>query len=158
MGAADAREQPWRARCTSSNHRNALPSWYHFHHRLVLSCVTLFLRAYLSCTLSLSHRRRAKGSRMSATATLATLREQADLYAEAYKEHLESAQSLQHTLMQDILPGMVDELDLQEEDEERARRWLGDLRTSLASYTTLHHSLTQPSPLQIQYSGYSGYA
>lgn len=82
---------------------------------------------------------------MSATATLETLREQADLFAEVYEEHLEGTKSLQHTLIEDILPGLVDELDLQEEDEERARLWLGDLRTSLASHTTLPASLTQLS-------------
>ncbi|KAL1945915.1 hypothetical protein VTO73DRAFT_1917 [Trametes versicolor] len=83
---------------------------------------------------------------MSATATLATLREQADLYAEAYKEHLESTQSLQHTLMQDILPGMVDELDLQEEDEERARLWLGDLHTIFRILR--RHKFTVPFALE----------
>lgn len=93
---------------------------------------------------------------MSATATLETLRAQEELFAEAYQQHLKGTQAIQQTLIQYILPGLVDELGLQEEDEKRARLWLGDLRTLWVRLAALPYPLTQPSTHKSRSSGYSG--
>ncbi|KAI0759869.1 CRAL-TRIO domain-containing protein [Trametes elegans] len=63
------------------------------------------------------------------TDVLETLREQHALLAAAYAENLAAAQALQHTLTEDILPGLVDELGLDEAERARARRWLSDLQS-----------------------------
>lgn len=54
-------------------------------------------------------------------------------FADSYASNVASAQHLQDTLERDILPGMVDELGLDEKGAERAREWLDDLR----AYTRL---------------------
>ena len=49
-------------------------------------------------------------------------------FAESYASNISSARQLQRTLERDILPGMVDELGLDEDAEQRALEWLEDLR------------------------------
>lgn len=56
--------------------------------------------------------------------------------AESYVNNVAGAQQLQRTLERDILPGMVDELGLDEEGEQRAWEWLNDLRMCIGSYTS----------------------
>ena len=58
------------------------------------------------------------------------LREKHEELAELYKVNLASTRSLQRTLENDILPGLVDELGLDGEGEQRAKLWLNDTRTS----------------------------
>ena len=50
-------------------------------------------------------------------------------FAESYASNVAAAQHLQRTLKEDILPGMADELGLDDEGVERAQEWLDDLRT-----------------------------
>ncbi|PIL36055.1 hypothetical protein GSI_01715 [Ganoderma sinense ZZ0214-1] len=57
------------------------------------------------------------------------LREKEQQLAELYQTNLESARNLQETLDRDILPGLVDELSLDEEGEQRAKSWLYDLQS-----------------------------
>ncbi|RDX54948.1 CRAL/TRIO domain-containing protein [Lentinus brumalis] len=49
--------------------------------------------------------------------------------AELYDDNLATAHSLQHTLEEDIIPGLVDELGLDGESEQRARLWLTDTQS-----------------------------
>ena len=58
------------------------------------------------------------------------LHAQHNLLIEAYQNNIASARTIQQTLLRDILPGLVDELELDEESEARARLWLNDLGTS----------------------------
>lgn len=46
-----------------------------------------------------------------------------------YQEHALEAMSLRSTIIEEILPDVVDELSLDEHQEERAMAWLSDLRT-----------------------------
>ncbi len=88
------------------------------------------------------------------------LREKEEQLADLYQTNIESARSLQETLGREILPGLVDELNLDEEGEQRARSWLYDLRTSRLSQWLLR-ILNIPSPLypvQSHYSDCSKYA
>ncbi|KAI1795508.1 CRAL/TRIO domain-containing protein [Ganoderma leucocontextum] len=57
------------------------------------------------------------------------LREKEEQLAELYQGNIETARSLQETLRREILPGLVDELNLDEEGEQRARSWLYDLQS-----------------------------
>ena len=61
------------------------------------------------------------------------LREKEEQLAELYEANLGVVRSLQRTLRQDIVPGLVDELHLEEEEERRATSWLNDLRASRLS-------------------------
>ncbi|KAH9858898.1 CRAL-TRIO domain-containing protein [Lenzites betulinus] len=83
---------------------------------------------------------------MSVSATCEALRVQEEVFAEAYEKNVGGAQSLQRTLVRDILPGLVDELDLQEEDVERAKLWLGDLQSLFRIYR--RHKFTVPFALE----------
>ena len=74
------------------------------------------------------------------------LREKEEHLAALYQSNFESAQNLQETLGRDILPGLVDELSLDEEGEQRAKSWLYDLRTSRLSRWLLR-ILNIPPPL-----------
>ncbi|KAJ8461843.1 hypothetical protein ONZ51_g11278 [Trametes cubensis] len=57
------------------------------------------------------------------------LHAQHNLLMEAYQNNIASARTIQQTLLRDILPGLVDELELDEESEARARLWLNDLES-----------------------------
>ena len=50
-----------------------------------------------------------------------------------YREHIHEAASLRSTMIEEILPDVVDELSLDEHQEERAMAWLSDLRTHTIS-------------------------
>lgn len=50
-----------------------------------------------------------------------------------YKEHLQEVLALRTTMVEKIMPDIVDELSLDAEEEERARAWLTDLRMSSRS-------------------------
>lgn len=43
-----------------------------------------------------------------------------------YKENIDSVHELQHTLIQDILPSLSDELGLSQELQDFAKDWLAD--------------------------------
>ena len=58
------------------------------------------------------------------------LRQQYDAYNDLYEENLDATQDLQHTLIHDILPGLVDELGWDADKVRFARDWLEDTRTS----------------------------
>ncbi|KAI0358623.1 CRAL/TRIO domain-containing protein [Trametes cingulata] len=77
---------------------------------------------------------------------LETLRDQEESLAEAYRQNLESAHSLQTTLVEDILPGLVVELGLEADDEERARLWLEDLQSIFR--VLRRHKFTIPFALE----------
>ena len=64
-------------------------------------------------------------------------------FADSYASNVASAQHLQSTLERDILPGMVDELGLDEKGVERAREWLNDLR-AYTRLCSLHPCVTLP--------------
>lgn len=86
---------------------------------------------------------------------LEVLREKEEQLAELYHTNVVSTRSLQETLEREILPGLVDELSLDEEGEQRARPWLYDLRTSRLSRWLLRVlNIPPPRPfmLQSQYS------
>ncbi len=70
------------------------------------------------------------GAAHSAMSTREVLQKKYQELAELYDDNLATAHSLQHTLEEDILPGLVDELGLDGESEQRARLWLTDTRTS----------------------------
>ncbi|OCH91704.1 hypothetical protein OBBRIDRAFT_728303 [Obba rivulosa] len=54
------------------------------------------------------------------------LQEHKNLLDDLYNEHLETVLALQDTLINDILPGLVDEFRLNPASEARAREWLQD--------------------------------
>ena len=56
------------------------------------------------------------------------IREKERDFADSYASNVAGAQRLQRTLEQDIFPGMVDELDLDDDAKQRAREWIDDLR------------------------------
>lgn len=58
------------------------------------------------------------------------LRQRYDAYNDLYEENLDATQDLQHTLIHDILPGLVDELGWDTDKVRFARDWLEDTRTS----------------------------
>lgn len=45
-----------------------------------------------------------------------------------YREHLGTTTTLQSTMIEEILPDVVNELSLDAQQEDRARAWLSDLR------------------------------
>ncbi|KAI0935353.1 hypothetical protein AcV7_003816 [Taiwanofungus camphoratus] len=55
-----------------------------------------------------------------------TLLSQQESLAALYNSNLQTVLALQRTLIEEILPGLVDELGLNEEDEQRARQFLED--------------------------------
>lgn len=55
-----------------------------------------------------------------------TLLLQQESLAALYNSNLQTVLALQRTLIEEILPGLVDELGLNEEDEQRARQFLED--------------------------------
>ncbi|TBU48149.1 CRAL/TRIO domain-containing protein [Dichomitus squalens] len=57
------------------------------------------------------------------------LRQKEEELVEIYEANLENARNLQRTLRQDILPGLVHELHLEDEGERRATSWLHDLQS-----------------------------
>ena len=65
---------------------------------------------------------------------LAVLRKHYDLLNVQYEEHLEAVRELQKTLILQILPGLVDELDMDEDGQQYCLEWLED---SCASPATL---------------------
>ncbi|RPD78618.1 CRAL/TRIO domain-containing protein [Lentinus tigrinus ALCF2SS1-7] len=74
------------------------------------------------------------------------LQEKHEELAELYKTNLASARSLQQTLENDILPGLVDELVLDGEGEQRARLWLND--TQSVFRLLRRHKFTIPFALE----------
>ncbi|KAI0368310.1 CRAL/TRIO domain-containing protein [Pilatotrama ljubarskyi] len=80
------------------------------------------------------------------SAVLETLRAQEERLAETYGQNIESARGLQFTLLQDILPGLVVELGLEADDEERARFWLEDLQSIFRMLR--RHKFTVPFALE----------
>ncbi|KAI9067348.1 CRAL/TRIO domain-containing protein [Trametes sanguinea] len=74
------------------------------------------------------------------------LRVQHDLLVRMYEQHIEGAVRLQKTLADDILPGMVDELGLDEDDTARAREWLNDQESVFRIYK--RHKFTVPFALE----------
>ena len=62
---------------------------------------------------------------------LAVLRKHYDLLNVQYEEHLEAVRELQKTLILQILPGLVDELELDEEGQQYCLEWLEDSCASL---------------------------
>ncbi|KAI0823411.1 CRAL-TRIO domain-containing protein [Trametes gibbosa] len=83
---------------------------------------------------------------MSVSATYEALLVQQELFVEAYEKNVEGARSIQRTLLQDILPGMVDELGLEDEDVKRAELWLGDLQSVFRVFR--RHKFTAPFALE----------
>lgn len=61
-----------------------------------------------------------------------------------FAEHLEAAQELQRTLVLEILPGLADELQLDESSQEFCLEWLEDIGASLPSCSS-DTSLNSPS-------------
>ncbi|KAI0633538.1 CRAL-TRIO domain-containing protein [Trametes polyzona] len=80
------------------------------------------------------------------SAILDALREQQDIFVEAYRRNVDGARAVQRTLTEDILPGLVDELDLQEEDVTKARSWLDDLQSIYRVFR--RHKFTVPFALE----------
>ncbi|KAL7281492.1 hypothetical protein ACG7TL_004807 [Trametes sanguinea] len=62
------------------------------------------------------------------------LRAQQELLVGLYEQNIEGAVRLQKTLAEDILPGLVDELGLDEDDTTRAREWLNDQESIFRIY------------------------
>ncbi|KAI0665990.1 CRAL-TRIO domain-containing protein [Trametes maxima] len=77
---------------------------------------------------------------------LETLHVQEKLLVEAYEQNIHGTRTLQRTLIEDILPGLVDELGLDGTDEERARLWLNDLQSIFRIYR--RHKFTIPFALE----------
>ncbi|KAI0335044.1 CRAL/TRIO domain-containing protein [Cubamyces sp. BRFM 1775] len=75
-----------------------------------------------------------------------SLRAQHDLLTDAYQNNIASARTIQQTLLNDILPGLVDELELDEESEARARLWLNDLESMFRLFK--RHKFTVPFTLE----------
>ncbi|KAI8993943.1 CRAL-TRIO domain-containing protein [Trametes punicea] len=75
------------------------------------------------------------------------LRAQRDLLAKAYVQNIAGTVRIQTTLIEDILPGVVDELNLDSADEERAGLWLKDVGTS-QQYSRRRHKFTVPFALE----------
>ncbi|CAL1706220.1 unnamed protein product [Somion occarium] len=59
-------------------------------------------------------------------ADVTILQEYVDNLQKIYEENLEAVKSLQRTLTDEILPSLVDELDLDEEEQRKAEEWLQD--------------------------------
>ena len=57
-----------------------------------------------------------------------------------YEENLAAVKLLQQTLTDEILPGLIDELELSDEKQRGAESWLSDTRTYLYYVTLLHVS------------------
>lgn len=57
------------------------------------------------------------------------LQQQFDALNELYDKHLAAVKRLQATLLNEILPGLVDEQGWNEQDVDRAVEWLEDTRT-----------------------------
>ncbi|KAI0663346.1 CRAL/TRIO domain-containing protein [Cubamyces menziesii] len=74
------------------------------------------------------------------------LHAQHNLLMEAYQNNIASARTIQQTLLRDILPGLVDELELDEESEARARLWLNDLESMFRLFK--RHKFTVPFTLE----------
>lgn len=55
-----------------------------------------------------------------------------------YEENLAAVKLLQQTLTDEILPGLIDELELSDEKQRGAESWLSDTRT-YSYYVTLIH-------------------
>lgn len=68
------------------------------------------------------------------------LRQQYDAYNDLYEENLDATQDLQHTLIHDILPGLVDELGWDADKVRFARDWLED--TPVIFRTLKRHKFT----------------
>ena len=47
----------------------------------------------------------------------------------SFSEHLEATEDLQHTLIFEIVPGLVDEFQLDEDSREFCMEWLYDIST-----------------------------
>ena len=60
--------------------------------------------------------------------TYAALQEQYRLLNELYDRNLDAVRQLQATLLHDILPGLVDEQELDATAVDRTREWLEDTR------------------------------
>ncbi|KAH9892750.1 CRAL/TRIO domain-containing protein [Cubamyces lactineus] len=69
-----------------------------------------------------------------------------NLLVEAYQNNIATARTIQQTLLNDILPGLVDELELDEESEARARLWLNDLESMFRLFK--RHKFTVPFTLE----------
>ncbi|OSD07045.1 CRAL/TRIO domain-containing protein [Trametes coccinea BRFM310] len=74
------------------------------------------------------------------------LRAQQELLVGLYEQNIEGAVRLQKTLAEDILPGLVDELGLDEDDTTRAREWLNDQESIFRIYK--RHKFTVPFALE----------
>ena len=57
-----------------------------------------------------------------------------------YEENLAAVKLLQQTLTDEILPGLIDELELSDEKQRGAESWLSDTRTYSYYVTLLHVS------------------
>lgn len=62
--------------------------------------------------------------------TYEALQEQYDALNELYDRNLDAVRQLQATLLDAILPGLIDEQGLDATDVDRAREWLEDTRKS----------------------------
>lgn len=73
---------------------------------------------------------------------LAVLRKHHDSLNAQYEEHLEAVRELQKTLILQILPGLADELELDEDGLQYCLEWLEDSCASSGQFTCIAGVLT----------------
>lgn len=69
---------------------------------------------------------------------LSVLQDYVDTLQKIYEENLVAVKALQQTLTDEILPGLIDELELSDERQKEAEDWLSDTRT-YSGYVSLIH-------------------
>ena len=73
---------------------------------------------------------------------LVVLRKHHDLLHAQYEEHLEAVRELQKTLILQILPGLADELELDEDGQQYCLEWLEDTCAFSPQFTCIAGALT----------------